>query len=141
VEFGILHTVCGVAVLILARTVWGFVGPQYSRFSDFMYGPQTILPFIADTLRMRAPRYIGHNPAGGAMAITLLVTLMMLCITGIIMTTDAFWEGKWVDDLHSISSNLSLILISFHLAGVIIASLEHKENLILAMITGWKRPL
>ena len=57
------------------------------------------------------------------------------------MTTDAFWGVQWVDDLHQLASDFSLILIGLHVAGVILASLEHHENLILAMITGWKRPL
>jgi cytochrome b len=90
---------------------------------------------------MRASRYLGHNPAGGAMVIALLATLVALCATGIMMTTEAFWGVQWVDDLHQLASDFSLILIGLHVAGVILASLEHHENLILAMITGWKRPL
>ena len=129
----------GVAVLILARIVWGFVGSRYARFRDFVYGPQTIVRYLADTMRMRAPRYLGHNPAGGAMVIALLATLVILCTSGVMMTTDAFWGVEWVDDLHKASSNFSLILVGLHVTGVIIASLEHKENLIVAMITGWKR--
>jgi cytochrome b len=134
-----LFTGYGVAVLVLARIVWGFAGSQYARFNDFVYGPRTILRYLADALRMRAPRYLGHNPAGGAMVVTLLVTLVVLCTTGIMMTMDAFWGVQWVDDLHQTASDFSLILVGLHVAGVILASLEHHENLILAMITGWKR--
>ena len=64
--------------LVAARIVWGFVGSQHARFSDFVYGPQAIVCYIADMLRMRAPRYLGHNPAGGAMVIMLLATLMVI---------------------------------------------------------------
>jgi cytochrome b len=134
-----LVTGYGVAVLVLARIGWGFVGPPHARFRDFVYGPRTILRYLSHALRMRAPRYLGHNPAGGAMVITLLATLVVLCATGVMMTTDAFWGVKWVDDVHNLASNFSLILIGLHVTGVIIASLEHKENLIIAMITGWKR--
>ena len=136
-----LVTGYGVAGLVLARIVWGFVGPRYARFRDFVYGPRTILRYLADALRMRAPRYLGHNPAGGAMVVALLATLVVLCTTGIMMTTDAFWGVQWVDDLHQVASDFSLILVGLHVAGVILASLEHHENLILAMITGWKRTL
>ena len=38
-------------------------------------------------------------------------------------------------------SDFSLILIGLHVVGVVLASFEHHENLILAMITGRKRPL
>ena len=75
------------------------------------------------------------------MVVTLVATLVVLCTTGIMMTTDAFWGVQWVDDLHQVASDFSLILVGLHVAGVILASLEHNENLILAMITGWKRTL
>jgi len=58
---------------------------------------------------MQTPRYLGHNPAGGAMVVTLLATLVVLCATGIMMTMDAFWGVQWVDDLHQLASDVSLI--------------------------------
>ena len=124
---------------VLARIVWGFTGSRYARFHDFLHGPRTILRYLADALHMRAPRYLGHNPAGGAMVVTLLATLLVLCATGIMLTLDAFWGVQWVDDLHGFASDFSLTLISLHVVGVILASLEHHENLIRAMITGRKR--
>jgi cytochrome b len=135
------HLVAGycVAALVVARIVWGFVGSRYARFRNFVYGPQTILQYLVATLRMRAPRYLGHNPAGGAMVIALLATLVVLCMTGILMTTDAFWGVEWIDKLHNAASTLALVLVGLHVGGVIAASIEHHENLILGMITGWKR--
>jgi cytochrome b len=94
-----------------------------------------------DALCLRAPRYLGHNPAGGAMVVVLLATLVILCASGVMLTMDVFWGVQWVDDLHKAASNFSLILIGFHVTGVLLASLEHNENLILSMITGWKRRL
>ena len=125
--------------LVVARIVWGFVGSPHARFSDFIYGPRTILLHIADMLRMRAPRYLGHNPAGGAMVIMLLATLIVVCISGVMMTTDAFWGVKWVDRLHETASTIALVLVALHVGGVIFASIEHGENLVRAMITGRKR--
>jgi len=125
--------------LVVARIVWGFVGSPHARFSDFIYGPRTILLHIADMLRMRAPRYLGHNPAGGAMVIMLLATLIVICISGVMMTTDAFWGVKWVDRLHETASTIALVLVALHVGGVIFASIEHGENLVRAMIIGRKR--
>ena len=97
--------------------------------------------YIVDMLHMRAPRYLGHNPAGGAMVIVLLATLIVLCISGVMMTTDAFWGVKWVDRLHATASTIALVLVGLHVGGVIFASIEQGENLVRAMITGWKRAL
>jgi cytochrome b len=135
------HLVTGyvVTALLIARLVWGFVGSRYARFSDFIYKPPTIFRYLLAMLRLRAPRYLGHNPAGGAMVMLLLATLGILCATGILMTTDAFWGVQWVDDLHGFASTMALILIGLHIAGVIVSSMEHRENLVRAMITGYKR--
>ena len=46
---------------------------------------------------------------------------------------DDFWE-----EIHEVSSNLTLLLIFMHVAGVIVSSKLHKENLVKAMITGRK---
>ena len=135
------HLVAGyfVFALVAARIVWGFVGSRYARFSDFVYEPRVVLRYMADMVRMRAPRYLGHNPVGGLMVITLLATLMVICITGVMMTTDAFWGVEWVDNLHATASTFALFLVGLHVAGVVFSSIEHKENLVRAMITGLKR--
>ena len=88
---------------------------------------------------MRAKRYVGHNPAGGAMVIALLAMLSATCATGVMMTTDAFWGVEWVEAAHEAAVNVMLILIGLHLAGVAAASIERRENLVRAMFTGRKR--
>jgi cytochrome b len=88
---------------------------------------------------LRAPRHRGHNPAGGVMIIALLVTLAGTCATGIMMTSDALWGAKWVEDVHETLANLMVGLIVFHVLGVVVASFQHGENLVAAMFTGRKR--
>jgi len=119
--------------------VWGFVGTTHARCSDFMYYPSTILGFLTDTIHLRARRYLGHNPAGGAMVIALVLMLAATAATGIMMTTDAYWGVEWVGDVHEAAANLSVVLVGLHLVGVFVASVEHRENLVRAMITGYKR--
>ncbi|MGE3992450.1 cytochrome b/b6 domain-containing protein, partial [Pseudorhodoplanes sp.] len=101
--------------------------------------PREVLAYLRDVALLRAPRYIGHNPAGGAMIIALLAALMGTAITGYMMTTDAYWGAKWVEEVHQTLANLTMGLVVVHVLGVLVASFEHRENLVKAMITGRKR--
>lgn len=136
-----LHLTAGyaIAALLIARVVWGFVGPGHARFRDFVRPPSQVLTYLRDAARSRAARHLGHNPAGGAMVLAMLGLLTGIAITGFMMTTDAFWGAQWVEDLHEALANVMLALIALHVAGVLFASIQHGENLILAMFTGRKR--
>ena len=136
-----LHLTAGyaIAALIALRVAWGFVGPRHARFGDFVRPPGEVWAYFRDAVRLRAPRHLGHNPAGGAMVVALLAMLAGTAATGFMMTTDAFWSAQWVEDLHEAFAYATLGLIGLHVAGVAFASLEHGENLVRAMITGQKR--
>jgi cytochrome b len=73
------------------------------------------------------------------MVLALLALLAGISVTGVMMTTDAFWGAQWVEDLHEGLVNTMLVLIALHVIGVLFASFEHGENLIRAMFTGRKR--
>jgi cytochrome b len=135
------HEIAGyiIAGLVGLRIVWGFVGPRHARFRDFVRGPGETIRFVLDTLRFRAPRHIGHNPAGGAMVLALLFAISVISATGYMMTTDMFWGADWVEEVHEASVYATLGLIGLHVLGVIVASSEHSENLVRAMFTGRKR--
>jgi cytochrome b len=129
----------GIAGLIALRIGWGFVGPRHARFSNFVRSPRQVLAYLRDVALLRAPRYLGHNPAGGAMIIALLVMLVGTATTGYMMTTDAFWGAKWVEEIHETFANLTVGLVVLHVLGVLLSSFLHGENLVKSMITGQKR--
>lgn len=140
-EWQSAHEVAGYAVagLVAFRIIWGVIGPRHARFTDFVRGPASILAYLRDALAMKAQRHIGHNPAGGAMIILLLVSIGGIAATGYMMTMDAYWGVEWVEELHEVLAYGTLGLIALHVAGVILASLAHGENLARAMVTGRKR--
>ena len=139
-EMQYLHQIAGYMIvgLLVIRVLWGFVGTTHARFSDFVYRPSTVIKYLSDTARLRAKRYLGHNPAGGAMVLGLLVMLAVTCTTGIMITTETYWGVEWVQEVHEMAANLTIVLAGLHLAGVFVTSIEHRENLVKAMITGRK---
>jgi len=136
-----LHLAGGyvITVLLGARLVWGFIGPAHARFRQFVRSPHAVMAYLRQTLRLRAPRYLGHNPAGGVMVIALLLMLGGVATTGLLMTPDAYWGSKTLEVIHSSLAYATLGLVGLHVAGVAFSSFAHRENLVRAMITGCKR--
>ncbi len=125
--------------LIGLRLVWGLIGSHHARFASFVPGPRRLVSYLVDMARGRERRYLGHNPAGGAMVIALLAMLGAIGWTGYLMGTDAYFGDERLEDIHELLANILLVMIGLHVGGVILASLRHSENLVLAMITGQKR--
>jgi len=136
-----LHMLAGFAAggLVLLRVAWGFVGTPHARFSSFVRRPQTVIAYIKAILTGTEARHLGHNPAGGAMIIALMATMVATAFTGWLLTTDTFWGVTWMQHLHHWSADAVLLLVVGHLAGVALASVRHRENLVTAMIVGRKR--
>jgi cytochrome b len=138
--------------LVLVRIAWGFIGTRHARFSDFVCKPRRVIGYIRDAVRLRAARYLGHNPAGGAMVLVLLALVASTGISGLalygaqelsgplaaLMSGLPPAVGHRLEELHEVLANLTLALIVLHVAGVLFSSLAHHENLALAMLTGRK---
>jgi cytochrome b len=136
-----LHEALGYVALgaVAVRLVWGFAGPRFARFGDFVPSPNGLLDYLGAALRGREPRYLGHNPAGGAMVVALLAMVALTGGSGWLMGTEAFFGENWLEECHEVAANTTLGLVGLHLAGVVWESLRHRENLVAAMITGKKR--
>lgn len=148
-----LHSIAGYAVvsIVVARSVWGFVGSKHARFGDFVRGPVATTAYLGRVLSGRAERYLGHNPAGGAMVLLLLAALMGTAFCGMVLYGIEEGAGPlagWVaganldehvwEEAHEVLANGTLILILLHVAGVFHASHSHGENLVKSMFTGRK---
>ncbi len=141
-EWDKVHEISGYFIggLVGFRIVWGLGGSKYARFGNFIYKPATVLQYLRDSRSFRTKRYIGHNPAGGAMVIALLLSLIGVTVTGIAMVEPLYWGGEWMEELHEVAANIILVLIGLHIVGILFASFEHNENLVRSMINGFKRP-
>jgi len=146
-----IHIFAGylMAGLILFRLLWGFIGGPYARFRDFAFGWHEVWDYVKGVLNRKPPRFLGHNPAG-SWAIYLLLTLgVLIVITGLLGFGGeeqhgplAGWlnypQGKLAQDIHELLAWLMLGVVGIHITGVLVESLLHKENLVRAMLTGYK---
>jgi cytochrome b len=149
-----LHVWAGylVGALVAFRLLWGLVGTRHARFTDFVRGPRRTLAYLRDVIALRARRYMGHNPAGGAMVIALLLSLVVTTLSGLAVYGGEEMAGPLAgalagmshdavevfEEVHEVFANLTLALVVAHVAGVLLASLQHGENLIRSMFTGRK---
>jgi cytochrome b len=127
-----------ILVLVVFRVIWGFSGSYYARFGEFVKAPSVTLSYLIDIGRGTPRRYIGHNPAGAAMVIVLLLMVSATALTGWALRTDALWGERWIEILHEYLAYATLVFIAAHVCGVVVASFQHRENLTKAMITGRK---
>lgn len=133
-----LHISLGYLMLGLVgfRLLWGFVGSRYARFSSFTFRPAEVVEYLRSLLKRESRHYLGHNPAG-AMAIFLLLGLTLLAgVSGVLLHFEI--GGEVFEEVHEVFANGMLVVVLVHIAGVIVSSLLHRENLVRSMVTGYK---
>jgi cytochrome b len=136
-----VHRFAGYAVIVLIafRIGWGLFGTRYSRFRALGRRLRAVPAYLANFRRGRTGRYRGLNPAGTAMLVAMLLLLTVSTVTGWMSTTVRFFGVPWVEDTHGYVSDAVIVLVVIHVLGVVAASVLQKENLVRAMVTGWKR--
>jgi cytochrome b len=150
-----LHVLAGSIVfgLIIFRLIWGLIGTEHSRFVDFICSFKQIIQHLRDLVRLRPAKHTGHTPVGGAMILLLLFGLLILTLSGVMLYAlegatlpfARFMAGVDLDTavliehVHGWVADLLMLLVIFHVAGVLLESLLQKQNLVRAMITGYKK--
>lgn len=135
-----LHEYVGYAVmaLVLARILWGFIGSRYARFKSFPLSVSNSVEQLSDIALQRQHEHIGHTPLGALMIYNLLGSLIIVTLTGYLMTTDMFWGVEWPEEMHEIFVSWTEFSVILHIAAVIFESRRTHVNLPRAMVTGFK---
>jgi cytochrome b len=125
-----LHLLLGysAAGLVAFRLLWGLVGTLHARFASFPLSPRAVVDYLRSLLALSPRHYFGHNPAGSWAILAMLALLITTAATGWAQAVEI--GPRWVEDLHEGLANAT--------AAVVLSSLLHRENLVHAMITGYK---
>ncbi len=134
--------------LWFTRIVWGLIGSDTAKFSEFIHHPLVVLTHARKLHSGEEPQYIGHCPLGGYMVVVLLLSLGVQLITGLFSSDDMMAEGPlysyvseyvsdWMRRIHYLNFDILLTLSLVHVI-VIFAYLGKKQNLIKPMLFGFK---
>lgn len=150
-----VHAWAGYALvlLLISRFIWGFVGSDYGRFTRFYFSVSDILTHAKQILKNKPKHHMGHSPVGSVMVFALLLFLSLTVSLGLVsqawteyegpfwmmgmMPSDAW--GRIAENGHEFLGDAMLILIALHLLGVVLACVQHRENLVAAMFSGFKK--
>jgi cytochrome b len=147
-----VHTGLGYLMLglLVFRLIWGFAGGHYARFSNFLFSPMQAWQYLRQTLEKRAARHLGHNPAGSWAVYLLLALGLVVGLTGVFAQGGEEQQGAAaallgydlghaIKEVHESIATLMLLLVFGHIAGVVVESWLHRENLARSMVTGVKQ--
>jgi len=135
-----LHTWIGygVVALVLIRILWGLVGTRYARFSSFPASLSQAKGQVSDIVTGNKRIHRGHTPLGALMIYNLLASMLMIGLSGLMLTTLTFGNADWVEGLHEVFVTWAEVSVVLHILAVIFESRRTKVNLPRAMVTGYK---
>jgi len=135
-----LHIQVGYAILVLVglRIIWGFVGTRHARFSDFPPSLAAGMEQVTEMATRRKRAHTGHSPLGALMIYNLILAILVISLSGYLMTTDMFWGIEWPEELHEIAVAWAEISVVAHVVAVIFESRRLGVNLPRSMVTGYK---
>lgn len=124
------------AGLVAFRLMWGILGTRYARFASFPLSPRAVVAYLKSLLTLSPRHYFGHNPAGSWAVIGMLLLITLTAATGWAQAVEV--GPRWVEDLHEGLANTTIAVIGVHIAAVLLSSVMHRENLVRAMLNGYK---
>ena len=150
-----LHVSLGIFVfgMLLKKIVWGLIGPKYARWSDFKFSLSDLKFYFAEKIRNRYREIEpGHNPASSWFAFLITWIGIICCLTGFVLY--GIQEGNGIfsflnenyyiymlsfENIHIILVYVLIVMIFFHVSGVLIEQFYHKTNMVMAMVSGYKK--
>lgn len=131
------------AGIVATRLGWGLLKGGYASLKYFMPSlEQTRLEvsMLIGHLRPGGQRDLGHSALGGITMGLLLVHVILLGLTGSIISFGGDVWSSIAEEAHESLSSTLIALLMLHVLAALFVSLRSDQNLVLSMITGWKNP-
>ena len=146
------HFYCGYAVLgwLAFRFLWGLVGPEPIRLRVLFPRPGVVLAYLKGVGKREPSGTPGHNPLAALSALAILVLLLAQAGIGLFISSDDFFESgplaylisddrsAFLSSWHKALAKGLVALVAIHVSMILFYLFWKKENLVSAMLTGWK---
>lgn len=131
------HMLAGLMLgsLVTLRLIWGVVGSRYARFSSFALRPTDLIGYFRGIFTGDKTKWAGHNPASSWGTLAMLGFALGLGITGYLMATGS---KETFEDAHELLADGFLVTVLFHIAGVFLHAIRHRDGIAFAMAHGKK---
>ncbi len=154
------HIAFGVAlgVTFAFRFIWGYIGPQYSRFRDFDFSINNLKDYMLSVLSYlfhvgkKSKEYVGHNPASSFAIVSMIVLTFLAIFTGFLaqgieknhgifafLHSDYFQQMELFSGIHSFFANALIFVIAAHVVGSLVDRFIKKSDAIDSMLSGFKK--
>lgn len=150
-----LHVVLGIVVfnMLFLKIIWGVIGPRYARWTDFKFSIEDLKYYFVEKVENRYREIpAGHNPASSWFAFLVTWIGIICCIAGFILygvqegsgifsylNENYYMHMSFISDIHIIIVYVLIVMICTHITGVLIEQFYHKTNMVMAMVTGYKK--
>jgi len=136
--------------LMIFRYLWGFIGPAPVRYRALLPTPTNLMSYLRHVGQREPSGTAGHNPLGSLSVILMLLAITAQALTGLFIESEDFFESgplaSYVTEAtvsrltwwHRLNADFILILVVLHVSAILFYLIWKRENLITAMITGWK---
>lgn len=121
-------------VLLIWRIVWGIIGTRHAKFSALVFSPARVIEYFVSVLKGKGQYFAGHNP-GSSLSIW---AMFLLAAVSVLSGLSMGFMGERFEEVHEVATALLIAAAAFHVAGVVLASVMHRESYLGSMIHGRK---
>jgi cytochrome b len=138
----LVHVTLGytLAGLLVARVLWGLLGPRQARLSVLQRKLQGLpawlksLPGVKSLATLQPAWRQGQN-----LMMALAVALILMLVIPLTLSGYAVWDewgGEWLEEVHEFFGNTMLVVVLAHIGLIALLSLLRRKNQALPMLTG-----
>lgn len=154
-EYFIFHIAFGYifGMMLLFRFLWGFVGPDYGTFKEFILNVSELKFYFQEKISNRWRKiHPGHNAASSWFTLLVLFFGLVIVFSGLLLfgvqegnglfsflNKDYFLYSASLMSVHYIFSFILLFFALVHILGVLVEQFYHRTNMIFAMLSGYKK--